>query len=389
MSEQNNYRRDEVVDRLEALIGMVSNLGNGIGEDLTRGISEGDADMPTRIREKVTIEGKTKWVTGYSMQELFDNYVKLMVREGKVEMVDENCQMPFFGDYLQAFYATYKQEQQKNTVVNRERIIKNHVMPKFGKKRIDRIQTMDLQQFFNGMGKKYAKETALKVRNIMSPVFDSAVEDELITRNPFMSRRLEITGKDTVHHKAIPRDKFDKIKMEVGTMAWRERCIGGLLCYTGMRYEEVLGVKWDDISDGWLTVRRAVVHPNRNLPEVKCPKTKTSERKIPVCEELQVILDSFEGKRKGFLLSPADDPKHKLPLSYTEARRSFDKIRKKFDIAGYSAHDFRDTCATVWRENGIPLDVIARLLGHSKTETTEKRYVKYRDEMLEDARKKM
>ena len=45
-------------------------------------------------------------------------------------------------------------------------------------------------------------------------------------------------------------------------------------------------------------------------------------------------------------------------------------------------HDFRDTCATEWREAGIQLDVIARLLGHAKTETTEKKYVKYRDNLL-------
>lgn len=389
MNEQKTYGKDEVVDQLEALIGMISNLGNGIGEKVASGIPEGDTGMSTRIREKVTIDGKMKWISGYSMQELFDNYIKLMVREGKIEMVDENSQMPMFGDYMQAFYATYKQDQQKNTVVNRERIIRNHVLPKFGKKRIDRIQTMDLQQFFNSIGKKYAKETAMKVRNIMSPVFDSAVEDELITRNPFMSRRLEITGKDTIHHKAISKDKFDKIKMEVGTMAWREKALGGLLCYTGMRFEEVLGVKWEDISEEWITVRRAVVHPNRNLPEIKCPKTKTSERKIPLHEDLKVILDSFEGKKVGFLLFPTDDPKHKSPLSYSEARRSFNKIRIKFGLSGYTAHDFRDTCATVWRENGIPLDVIARLLGHSKTETTEKRYVKYREEILEEAKVKM
>ena len=76
-------------------------------------------------------------------------------------------------------------------------------------------------------------------------------------------------------------------------------------------------------------------------------------------------------------------------MSYTEARRVFDKIRRRFSIEDYSAHDFRDTCATEWREKGIPLDVIARMLGHSKTETTEKRYVKYRTEIMDEARKLM
>lgn len=62
------------------------------------------------------------------------------------------------------------------------------------------------------------------------------------------------------------------------------------------------------------------------------------------------------------------------------------KIRKIFGLGGYSAHDFRDTCATEWREAGMNLDLIARMLGHSKTETTEQRYVKYRDTMMDEAK---
>ena len=367
----------------------VSNLGNRIDDISANGTSEGD-DMPERLKDKVTVNGKVKWISGYSKQELYDSYVKLLEREGIVEHIDEDEQIPYFGDYLQNFYSAYKRNQQKNTVVNRERIIKNHILPKFGKKRIDRIQTMDLQLYFNSIGKKYAKETAIKIKNIMSPVFDSAVEDELITRNPIASKRLQISGKDTVHHKAIPKGKFNEIKKDIFDLEWRERVMGGLLCYTGMRFEEVLGLKWEDISDEWITVRRAVVHPNRNLPEVKCPKTKTSERKIPIQSELNDIFESCAETKKGFLLHPKGDTQHKTPLSYTEARRSFDKIRHKFDICGYTAHDFRDSCATVWRENGMPLDVIARMLGHSKTETTEKRYVKYRDEgLMKEAREMM
>ena len=223
----------------------------------------------------------------------------------------------------------------------------------------------------------------------MNPVFDSAVEDGYILRNPLSSKRLVIGGKECVPHKAIPREKFDAIKKGIKDMPWRERIMGGLLCYTGMRFEEVLGTQWGDFDDEWVTVRRAVVHPDRNEPEVKCTKTKTSEQKIPLHPELKALLDSYDGERKGFLLYPNGCEEHDIPLTYTEARYSLMKIRKKFGIDEYSAHDFRDSCATTWRENGIPLDMIARLLGHSNTKITEKRYVKYRDELMIEARDKM
>ena len=383
MEGSKNYNKDEVIRQLMEL---AANLDNSISE----GISKGENDMPKRLTEKVTINGHPKWVHGYSVQELFDNYVKLMVNEGLIEWVEEDDAVPIFGKYLKEFYRTFKQGQQSNTVVNRERTIRNHIEPAFGSKRMDRIRTTDIQKWFNSLAKTYSKETILKIKNVMSPVFDAAVEDEILDRNPMASKRIEIHGKETVHHKAIPKEKMADIRRGLKELPERERTMAALLCYTGMRFEEVLGVRCEDISfnEGFITVRRAVVHPNRNMPEVKCPKTKTSERRIPMCDELALELNICQ-YRTGFILHTNKDKSGETPLSYTEARRCFDYIRKKFDILDYTAHDFRDTCATEWRENGMPLDVIARILGHSKTETTEKRYVKYRGEMMEKVRNMM
>lgn len=332
------------------------------------------------METKVMIDGAEQVVTGNTMQEMFDNYVRMLDRQ-------KDASIPMFEDYCKIYYKTYKKDQESLTIVNRDRVLRNHVHPVFGKTRIDRIRTIDLQQYFNEVGKKYAKETAMKIKNVMSPVFDSAVEDGYITRNPFKSKRLVITGKDPEPHKAIPKEKFAAVKEGLAELPWKHRIMGGLLCYTGMRFEEVLGVKWEDLDGDWITVQRAVVHPTRSYAEIKNPKTRTSKRRIPVHPELKKLTDSYEGEQAGFML--AADENGEKPLSYTQARNMLRGIRKKFGIQKYSAHDFRDTCATVWRENGIPLDVIARLLGHSKTDVTEKRYVKYREELILGAIEKM
>ena len=67
-------------------------------------------------------------------------------------------------------------------------------------------------------------------------------------------------------------------------------------------------------------------------------------------------------------------------------KKCFDKIRKILGLTEYTAHDFRDTCATEWKEAGMPLDVISHLLGHAKSDITETRYVKYRDELYDGVR---
>ncbi len=342
--------------------------------------SEGETDMPKRIREKITVNGRTLWVTGGTMQQLFDNYVQALVNEGLVEWVGCYEEKPLMKDYIRKFYNTFKQKQGETTIINRERIIKNHILPRFGDKKIDKITTSDCQEWINDLNKKYARETILKIKNTISPVFDAAVEERIINRNPLDSRLIEIGGKDTVGHEALPEEKMTQIRLEAPTLNLKEKLMTGLLAYTGMRFEEVLGVRWDDINDDWIKIQRAVVHPNRNQPLIKGTKTKTSTRIIPYFPELKDLIESC--RTTGFILSSDKDPSGETPLSYTEARRIFEKLRKRFDIGEYSAHDFRDTCATEWREKGIPLDIIARLLGHAKTETTERKYIDYREGLL-------
>lgn len=164
--------------------------------------------------------------------------------------------------------------------------------------------------------------------------------------------------------------------------------MAALLYCTGMRIEEVLGLRWEDIDTerGCIHIRRAVVHPGRNMPEIKSTKSK-AERTIPLPRHL---LDELSPKEEtGFLLNSYTDLSRETPLSYTEAAKSFKRIQKQCGVEGYTAHDFRDTCATEWRESGISIDLIARLLGHQKTEVTEQRYVKYRPELFSQIKDKM
>ncbi len=354
------------------------NLENRTG--ITIGVSEGENDMPKRLRERISINGKSIWVTGSTMQQLFDNYVQALVNEGLVEWVGSFTDAPLMKDFISKFYTVYKQKQVETTVVNRERIDKKHIIPRFGKIRIDKISTADLQEWFNELNKKYARETILKIKSTINPVFEAAVEERIIDRNPLNSRFIEIGGRDTISHEALPPEKMKRIRLEAPTLSRKEKLMIGLLSYTGMRFEEVLGIRWDDINDDWIKIQRAVIHPKRNQPLIKCTKTKTSTRIIPYFPELKDLIE--EDRTQGFILASDKDPSGETPLSYTESRRIFEKLRTRLDFKEYSAHDFRDTCATEWREKGVPLDIIARLLGHAKTETTERKYIDYRDKLL-------
>lgn len=371
---------------------VLSNLVNGIGL-----CAKGEA-MSSRYKQKMEVNGKDHWVTGRTLKDLLEGYLELCIKEGTVvpgflKVVQEKqdnitSDIPMLGEYLDQFVELYKSNQETLTKQGRDRIIQNFIKPKFGDTRLNEIKLNDLQRWFLDLDQQgYSHETLLKIKNTMSPCLDAAMEDGYILRNPLKSSRLIIGGTPTEHHKAIPSEKMKQIRCELPTISdMRIRIMLGLLGYTGMRLEEVLGLRWEDVDfqENWIDIRRAVIHPGRNQPEVKDPKTKTSKRRIPLPEKLKNVMRPRYST--GFVLWSASDQTRETPLSYTEARNTIKKIRDRFGISEYSAHDFRDTCATEWREAGIPTDVIARLLGHSKSDITESRYVKYRDELYDGIR---
>lgn len=377
MTEEPVYTQSQV-------LGILANLVNGIG------LCAKGENMPARYKQKMCVEGQDHWVTGATLKDLLENYLQLCIKEGTVmpgflAKISEAPSSPLTGVYLDQFVSLYKNDQGSNTKENRDRTIRNHIKPRFEKVPISDITVNQIQEWFNELtDKDYSHETLLKIKNTFSPCLDAAVEDGYLKQNPFKSTRLTIGGTATKHHKAIPADLMKTVRTAIpGIQDERIRFMLVLLAYTGMRMEEVLGLKWEDIDfiENWIYIQRAVVHPKRNVPEIKLPKSKSSTRRIPLPEAVKKALKPKQ--KNGFLLFSGSKER---PLSYTEARRVFDKIRNQFGLSEYSAHDFRDTCATEWREAGIPTDVIAQLLGHSKSDITENRYVKYRDEIFQGVR---
>ena len=231
--------------------------------------------------------------------------------------------------------------------------------------------------------KGLAEETIKKVRNILRPCFESALEDELIERNPFNSNRLEIHTDKGTHHKVFPLDIMDAIKADIPTLPEKERCMMALLSYAGLRVGEVLGLRWSDIDfeNAILHVKIGVTHPTRNQPEIGLPKTKASIRDIPMD---QALIDVMMPLRKsGYVIGGQQ------PLTCQQDKRLWDKLRKRYHLEGYSRHDFRATCATVGFEQGIPLLTIQAMLGHEDSKTTTKYYTKVRESSLWEAKRIM
>lgn len=284
------------------------------------------------------------------------------------------------GTYRDAFIAGLK----PSTRENYEQYLQLNILPYMGEMTMDTVTIETVQKFQNWMAnaKAYGRknnlnaDTIRRVCGLAGRIFKVAVEMGLIEKSPFQSTLLRNPGKKGGHHKALPDAEVDRIKAEIpGLKNAEEQLYMALLVYTGMRKEEILGLRWEDLDLDMQCgmIKRAVTYPGNNKPHVDTTKTEYSERTVILPEELKMILTRHK-QANGYVLGGDK------PLCYSTAKRVQQRAFKALNIVGYSNHDFRTTYGTQLKESGMTSAIVADLLGHSDTRMVETVYARTRRE---------
>jgi integrase len=141
-----------------------------------------------------------------------------------------------------------------------------------------------------------------------------------------------------------------------------------LLALTGMRRDEVRDLRWEMVDWRQGTLR--------------LPETKTGKRDIVVSDEVMALLGKI-GAEKG-------KPKRGLVVCSSRGKRlwslcrSWKHARKLAGIPDVRLHDLRHSVASDAIMNGVPLEVVGKMLGHKNYRTTQ-RYAHIADYVLRDA----
>lgn len=159
----------------------------------------------------------------------------------------------------------------------------------------------------------------------------------------------------------------------------RYRCLWLTLYFCGLRIGEARGLQWNDIDwdNRTLYVRKQVQSLENNTGTwFMCDlKTKTSYRKLPMCDKLYNELKSyhsevskFKNYSDTFFVFGKDSGIN--PLSHSQPQRRKKLIAETANVKEIRLHDFRHSCASLLINSGRPITTVSKYMGHaSVTET--------------------
>jgi len=231
---------------------------------------------------------------------------------------------------------------------------------------VDGITTEHVNGFKDHLSNKdYTAKTVSRKLNSVKSFFRFLVEEGVIDRD--VSRQ--------VKHPKIEND-LPRVLKPMEYRALRDICrhdkrtlaIVELMLQAGLRISEVANLRMGDISDDIIRVRAYESHEGREIPLNSAAK-----------EAIEDYLEERGSARKDYLFIT----KTGRQLLVRNIRSIINRYLEKAGLQDVKVNDLRNTFIVEQLSAGVPLDVVADVVGHKRISTTE-RYLKLVDKESEE-----
>jgi len=313
-----------------------------------------------------------------------------------------------FGEFMCYWLYNVKAKEIKSTTVVRyESTIKWHIMPyPFSKIKVKDITILNLQNFINLLADgentsiNMVKNTLILIKNFL----DYTIVLGIFPNNPAdyvkvpKKEKVENTGKYRIF-------SADEQKLIINNLDLEDPVEQMLYIdfFTGLRRNEIRGLRWKNYSDGTLTIAQQLVRSYNfekdgsrtiNKNSTQDLKTESSFRTIvlpKVADNLlqKIKINSYE-KHLRLGVPFTDDAfifsdEYLKPIEEKRANRRIQAICRKIGIEPRPLHSIRHSYATRLFEADVDIKTVQKLMGHFDYRTTLNIYVHVMDEEKEKA----
>lgn len=204
--------------------------------------------------------------------------------------------------------------------------------------------------------KNFAQITLNKVIQRFRRSIKYAIAEDYLDKDPFMLYKARRVKKEIVYLSQDELLKLEKQTFEVQRIQ-QIKDMFVFCCYTGLAFKEMIALARNDFViefDGnlWIKVRRVKTSRSYKVPLM--PQAKKIIEKYYQVDSDYVFPRISNPKFNAYLKEIADVTGIKINLTHHIARKTF--------------------ATTVLLYNDVPMEIVSKLLGHSKMQTTQEHY---------------
>jgi integrase len=336
--------------------------------------------------------------------------------------VDPHVGRTLFADHATRWMSGRNTEA--TTAARDASVMRTHVLPQWGSWPLSKIDHSAVQAWVTELSKQRSPDVVGKCYQLTAAVLRSAVSNRLLAFNPCEDIRLPPRRRHDCDERIISREELMTVLLPV--MPDRYRAIVATAGGAGLRWGEAAGLCADaiDLDQRRLRVIRTIIEVSGQTSFKPFPKSAAGRRTVPLPPWLVEIIrehrESYPSGENGLVFPNAvgrplrrtlfrsrvwrpalvragmlgtvaivdddtvragwvDPTRAELIKEFPTEREAVLHIARSC-VGGLRFHDLRHSYATWLVDDGVPPNMVARVMGHEKITTTLQLYTRRTDD---------
>jgi integrase len=339
--------------------------------------------------DPLTGKPKRKTIYGKERKEVANKLKKILYEVEEKTHIDPSSETveTLFKNWLEL----KKPHINKNTYVNYECYINNHIIPLIGKVRLKDLTSDKLQRFINKLMENNLTAGTIKIVFVVLKMgLKKACREKKLSYDVIDREALELPRQKKSSLETLTKEELSTLlgSLEVlpnpakgflSYQQYKDRTVFAALLIesvSGLRRGELLGLKWSDINfdKGILNISRQWTQWSK----FSNPKTDSSIRAIAITSDIVEFLKWFKDQQdeiKEKLGSEFDDNgvvfcyQKGKPIPHSTFFQWWARTLKKSTVKHIRFHDLRHTFVTLGLEDGIDYKMLQSMTGHKSIKT--------------------
>jgi integrase len=332
--------------------------------------------MGVKVREKVKNSGewwvfinhkgkrRSKKIGDKRAANAVKRKVEARLAKGDLGMIKEKC--PTVAQYGREWVTSPIREWSDSTRSAYSNILENIITPHFGNRRLDEVKRIDVRRLIEGVHHLSSARKKVVIA-VLSGIFGSALEDELVEVNPCQKMRKYCGNQTLLDIKPLTADEVQTLLDNASKLPFETYTFFLMAVRTGLRVGELLALEWSDIDfeNRFVEVNRAMGTQNG---QIGLPKNKKT-RKVDLTLATVQAFRRLQAERK--VVSIGGNELVFPNLSYQTLSK---KTIKEIAPRPIRIHDLRHTYATLRIAKGDNIMDVSKQLGHHRVAFTLDQY---------------